>query len=181
MNPDPPSLPDELRSILDHSPLGDALLTWMPPGEIPPPAHQLLVHDSDMTSALANFHADSIHLKIIRLQHLDSLYLREVTLHAAISQNIVEYGLIAIHLDAFPADLHPQITAGKTPLGAILNASQLPYHSQPQGFFSVPTTALKTIFSSSAIGGSCYGRYNHLVRDDHTILARILEILPDLP
>ena len=176
-----PSIPRELRTILDHSPLSGAALSWMEPKDLPEPARQLLVHDADMTSALAHFHHSPISLRVLNLHHHDSLYLREVTLHATTSDAIVEYGLIAIHLGAFPAALHPPILDGKTPLGAILNESQLAYHSCPQGFFAIPHDALVEIFPASPTGGFCYGRYNHLVRDDETILARILEILPDLP
>ena len=182
MEAQPPHLPAELDQILSCSHLAGAPLMWIPSESVPEPFQHLLVHDHDMTSELAAFHEDSISLQVIHSEQNDHLYLREVTLHATTKGNPVEYGLIEILLDHFPEDLRPRILAGDTPLGAILNSSGLTYHSQPQGFLSVPTESLKEVFPKSPGGGNLYGRYNHLMRsDDDSCLARIIEILPSAP
>ncbi len=178
MNVSQPTLPAELSPILGRSHLADTPLTWLPSESIPEPHRRLLVHDHDMTSELAAFHGGEISLKVLHSRHQDGTYLREVTLHAAGSADPVEYGLIEILLDAFPPALRPEILAGDTPLGAILNGSRLPYHSEPQGYLAVPAPALRTIFPQSSGGEILYGRYNHLIRDDGPCLARIIEILP---
>lgn len=173
-----PILPSELTPILAISLLGTVRLDWLSASEIPAPYHQLLVHHHDMTSELAAFHGDSITLSVLQAQQSDSQYFREVTLHTATTGLAVEYGLIEILLDSFPADLRPLILAGKTPLGAILTSSGLSFRSEPQGYFTVPATALESVFSQSPAGAMLYGRYNHLICGDDTILSRILEILP---
>lgn len=171
-------LPNEFSSLLDASCLGGVPMSWIPPQEIPQPYQKLLVHDHDMTSELAAFHGDSISLTVLRSQLDDPIYLREVTLHAATSGNTVEYGLIEILLDSFPPELRSRILAGDTPLGTILTTSGLPFHSEPQGFFTVPAERLATIFPPSPSGKILFGRYNHLVGENAKIFARILEILP---
>jgi chorismate-pyruvate lyase len=176
-----PTLPLELSPLLASSLLGETPLAWTPETEIPHPYHQLLVHDHDMTSELANFHGDTITLTVLQAQQSGSKYHREVTLHTATTGTTVEYGLIEILLDSFPADLRTRILAGNTPLGAILNSSGLDYRSEPQGFFTVPSETLTTIFPESTTGKILYGRYNHLITVEKTILARILEILPHQP
>lgn len=168
----------EFNVLLATSQLGSVPLSWIPATEIPQPYQKLLVHDHDMTSELAAFHGDSISLTVLRSQLDDPIYLREVTLHAATSGNTVEYGLIEILLDSFPPELRPLILAGDTPLGTILTSSGLPFHSEPQGFFTVPSHALETIFPPSPSGKILFGRYNHLVGENAKIFARILEILP---
>lgn len=174
----PPPLPAELTPLLADSPLGATPLVWIPAAGVPDPYQSLLVHDHDMTSELARFHADSITLKVLHSRQSGDTYLREVVLHAASTGTPVEYGLIEIQLAAFPANLRPLILAGQTPLGAILNASGLDYRSEPQGFFTVPAETLDRIFSPSPGGALLFGRYNHLVCGESTCLARILEILP---
>lgn len=174
-----PTLPPELSPLLAASLLGATPLTWIPAIEVPQPAHRLLVHDHDMTSELAAFHGDSIALTVLQSSHTGGHYLREVTLHTAATGTPVEYGLIEILLEAFPADLRPLVLAGHTPLGTLITASGLPFRSEPQGFFSVPASALAPIFPESPTGKILYGRYNHLLRTDSTLLARILEILPN--
>jgi len=173
-----PSLPAELEPVLARSHLGATPLDWIEGESMPPPYGGLLVHQRDMTSALERHHGDAITLDVLQVREFHGTYLREVTLHAARSGAIVEYGLIAILLEAFPEALHGPIRAGATPLGAILNRSGLAYHSRPQGYFSLPAKALATLIPSSG-GEILYGRYNHLIRsDDDRCLARILEILP---
>lgn len=174
-----PTLPEELSPILATSKLGSTPLSWVAAEEVIPPFHDLLVHDRDMTSALERFHGDPITLEVLHSQRHDGIYLREVTLHAVTSGRPLEYGLIEILLDSFPPELRPEILAGETPLGAILNESGLGYRSHPQGFFTVPKSSLNGIFPQSSGGEVLYGRYNHLIREDNsTCLARILEILP---
>lgn len=173
-----PTLPADLSPILAVSQLGATPLSWIPAAEVPQPCHQLLVHDHDMTSELASFHADSITLKVLHSHKSAGTYFREVTLHAATSGAPVEYGLIEILLDAFPAEIRPRILAGDTPLGAILNSSGLDYRSEPQGFFTIPSRSLRAVFPQSPGGKILYGRYNHLMCGKCTCLARIIEILP---
>lgn len=173
-----PTLPTELNPLLADSLLGSQPLAWITPQEIPQPYQSLLVHDHDMTSALADFHGEPISLTVLQVRHTDQLYLREVTLHAGTTGIPVEYGLIEILLDSFPPELRPRILAGDTPLGTILTTSALPFRSEPQGFFTVPTETLARIFPKSPSGKILFGRYNHLITDENTTLARILEILP---
>lgn len=182
MEAQPPHLPAELDSVISRSHLAGTALGWIPAEGVPDPFQQLLVHDHDMTSELEKFHTDAITLEVIHCEQNEHLYLREVTLHAADCKTPVEYGLIEILLDHFPAELRPLILAGETPLGTILNESGLAYHSRPQGFLSVPAESLKEVFPKSPGGETLYGRYNHLIRsDDESCLARIIEILPSAP
>ncbi len=176
-----PTLPTELAPILATSLLGAAPLAWIPATEVPNPYRQLLVHDHDMTSALAGFHRDAIHLTVLQSKLSGESYFREVTLHAATTRTLVEYGLIEILLDSFPPELWPLILAGATPLGTILTTSGLVFRSEPQGYFSVPAEALRSIFPPASAGAILFGRYNRLICDETTCLARILEILPLSP
>lgn len=175
-----PMLPAELSPLLAASLLGATPLGWLPAREIPAPYQQLLVHDHDMTSELTGFHRDSISLSVLQSRQAGNIYVREVTLHAAATGTPVEYGLIEIRLDSFPADLRPLILAGDTPLGAILTTSGLDFRSEPQGFFTIPADVLRTVFPQSSTGANLFGRYNHLICGESTCLARILEILSPL-
>jgi hypothetical protein len=175
-----PILPAEFRPFLATSLLGAEPLAWLPAADVPPPFHQLLVHDHDMTSELAAFHGASIGLEVLQSRQAGLLYFREVTLHAGASGAPVEYGLIEIFLEAFPASLRQLILAEELPFGTLLNDSGLAYRSEPQGFFTVPSDPLRAVFPQSSAGEILFGRYNHLVCGKSTGLARILEILPPI-
>jgi len=172
------TFPAEFSPIPAASLLGATPLKWLPAGDIPAPYHQLLVHDHDMTSELAGFHQDSISLAVLQSRQVGNIYFREVTLHAAATGAPVEYGLIEILLDSFPAELRPLILAGDTPLGTILTTSGLDFRSEPQGFFTIPADVLRAVFPQSPTGAKLFGRYNYLVCGERTCLARILEIIP---
>ena len=174
-----PTLAAELTPFLKGSLLDGVELTWIPGDQVPQPQRDLLVHDRDMTTSLGEFHADTIALTVLRSEYREPLYRREVTLDTTVHRHAVEYGLIAIHLDAFPDELGARVLAEDTPLGTILNESGRPYISHPQGFYTVPGTALASIFPASSGGANLHGRYNQLLWDDGTCLARILEILPE--
>ncbi len=174
----PETLPTSLQASIASSLVARTTLAWLPASEVPPPYHGLLVHDHDMTSELGGFYRASINLTVLHSRQSNGFYFREVTLHAATTGLPVEYGLIEIVLDAFPAALRPRILAGDTPLGTILNTSGLAYRSEPQGFFAIPADTLMSIFPQSPADAVLYGRYNHLICGENTCLARILEILP---
>ncbi|MEM1084883.1 MAG: hypothetical protein AAGI48_12295 [Verrucomicrobiota bacterium] len=173
-----PTFPPELAFIIGESHLAKVALSWLPAEDVPEPYQGLLNHDHDMTSELAAFHGEPISLEVLKSEQNDHCHLREVVLHGAETDKPVEYGVIEILLDAFPAELRPDILAGHIPLGSLIINSKLLFHSEPQGFFSVPSDHIPDIFPKSTPSEILYGRYNHLIRDDGSCLARIIEILP---
>ena len=91
---------------------------------------------------------------------------------------IVEYGVIAIALEQFPAEAQEAIQAGLVPLGGLLHRAKIPFESAPIGFFSVSGAALEATPLRPPHGVTCYGRFNRLTRSTGEPLAWILEILP---
>jgi len=168
----------------------------LPPLAVPVPQRDLLVHDSDMTSTLENFHGGSLGLKVLsrRLEH--SVLYREVLLVLDGTNKPVEYGAIRIYLDTLASPWREQVLAGERPLGAILNASGMRYGSQPTAFFEVPADAfladvlqIQSRFadkkvqeslkpSADGVGRPLYGRRNTLTTEDGAVIAEIVEILP---
>lgn len=173
-----PTFPPELAFIIGESHLAKTDFIWITAEEVPEPFQSLLNHDHDMTSELAEYHGEPISLEVLRSKRHDHCHLREVVLHGADSGKPVEYGVIEILLDAFPADIHDDILSGNIPLGTLITDAALPFHSEPQGFFAVPAATISDLFPKSTPSGILYGRYNHLIRDDGSCLARIIEILP---
>ncbi|MEK0446029.1 MAG: hypothetical protein RLZZ399_1350 [Verrucomicrobiota bacterium] len=154
---------------------------WVDPGKMPEPFRGLLVHSGDMTSRLEAFHRGQIVLEVLRsLDHGDGRYSREVVLRRGRDREAVEYGAIEIFLDVFEAELRAKILAGNVPLGGLLNAAGLHYHSEPQAFFVVNSGAVLSALIGVREGEALYGRCNVLRHDDGRLIARIVEILPAL-
>lgn len=143
--------------------------------QIPQPYHDLLVHSRDMTPTLQRFYRHPIGLDVINRHHEAKSYFREVVLNAA--GNPVEYGMIRIALDLFPAIAQKRILEEKTPLGAILLEEGLAHFGWPQAFFAVRSDAQTS--HALALHESCllYGRRNVLLDGDRRLLAEVVEIL----
>ncbi len=148
------------------------------PRAVPEPLRTLLVHEGDMTSRLQAFHQSEIHLEVLKLERDGGSYFREVLLRGNLNAGPVEYGAIEILLEHFEPELQRQILEGRVPLGGLLNASGLKYHSEPQAYFSVRhDTQLAQLMGVSA-ELAMYGRCNVLRLECGKVLARIVEVLP---
>lgn len=144
--------------------------------EVAEPYRQLLCHGQDMTSTLARFHGGEVTLEVLHEEAEPTIYRREVILK--VGEKVVEYGVIQVFLDNFPAEIRREILAGGKPLGAILNDSGMPYRSCPVGFFRIEHESLKADFFPSGSGEFLFGRYNRLFDQNDLVLARIIELLP---
>ena len=151
------------------------------PESVPEPFRALLVHNGDMTSRLEAFHQGAISLEVLQsLRSGEDAYCREVILRRATDGAAVEYGAIEIFLDAFDAPVRDLILAGTIPLGGLLNAHHVQYHSEPQAFFRMsPDPVLAGLLGTSETA-ELYGRCNILRHDGGPFIARIVEVLPPI-
>jgi chorismate-pyruvate lyase len=145
---------------------------------VPQPYRQLLVHDGDMTPTLERFHCATIHLKVLRREKRNNVYLREVVLLTDEQEKPVEFGAIKIFLDLFPTAARNDILAERLPLGTILGKYKITHTSRPKGFLRIESDD----FINRALGltgkHTLYGRRNTLSNPDGNPLAEIVEILP---
>ena len=167
-----------LGEFLGTSVVSEARIEWCKPEKVPQPYRDLLWHDGDMTSSLERFHKDELTLQILRVEQAEGNYLREVVLRRQRDGRAVEYGVIEVVLPAFSPSMRLAIVAGGQPLGGLLNSTGLAYGSEPIGFFGIRGAEMGEIYPETPGGELLYGRYNRLIDDNGTCLARIVEILP---
>lgn len=150
----------------------------LPGASLPAVARRLLDHRRDMTSTLADFHGSALRVEILNVAVTEEYYLREVFLRTTATDRVVEYGVLAVALAAFTTTQRAELTAGRTPLGAILHQFEIPFVSAPLGFFTVPTALLPSLPLLSPAAHQGCGRFNCLSKPSGEPLAWILEILP---
>ncbi len=145
--------------------------------EIPQPYRALLVHSSDMTPTLAGFYGQTPRLRVLRREHRDGTYRREVILWLDEDAQPVEYGVIRICLDRLPESARRLVLEEQRPLGDILQREAIPHLSWPKGFFQVKSDA----HAGTALGlwrpGLLYGRRNVLLDGSRRLLAEVIEVL----
>jgi chorismate-pyruvate lyase len=151
------------------------------PAEVPAPYHSLLVHQSDMTSTLENFHGDRIHLDVVSRDRTNGDYFREVVLRLDGSNKPVEFGAIKINLKLFPGAAQDRILQERHPLGRILKECGINYGSRPQAFLRLTSDTLMNQLLNLRGSESLYGRRNTLFDPQDRPLAEIVEILPPVP
>ena len=84
----------------------------MPPVEfidgdtMPLPYRNLLVHSSDMTPTLRDYHGGPISLEVVQAEMSDQYVMRQVVLRRTSDNAPVEYGAIGIQLEGFPPQVN---------------------------------------------------------------------------
>lgn len=145
---------------------------------VPEPYRELLVHENDMTPTLEAFHAQTVHLRVLRRQQRDDFYFREVVLVTDEGEKPVEFGAIKINLVLFPPAARRLILEERHPLGHILRDCEVTHTSRPKAFLKIESDE----FMAASLGMSgkhvLYGRRNTLADPQQRPLAEVVEILP---
>ena len=150
----------------------------IPGAEMPEPYQHLLVHESDMTPRLRNFHGTGIGLRVVDRELSDQFVMRLVVLFRQDDGRPVEMGAIGIQLEGFPEETRAAVLAGEIPLGGLLEAHEIVHESSPKAYFSMVTDAFLADLLGVSPGITLYGRCNALAHPDGTVFADIVEILP---
>jgi hypothetical protein len=166
-----------LTFIRENCDIAQDIVRWLPGEKLPKREQLLLVHANDMTTTLSEFYGGPLHVKILHKTQRDDLYLREVYLCTE-SDQIVEYGVIAVALEQFTVSQQSAIHAGQVPLGGLLHQFQVPFVSAPIGYVSLPAKGLNVSSLPAPAGSTCFGRFNRLSKPTGEPLAWILEVLP---
>jgi hypothetical protein len=149
--------------------------------EMPEPYRYLLMHASDMTPRLRDYHQDDISLQVVNVEQTPEYVMRLVILRKRSTGEPVEIGAIGILLDGFGPEDRALIQAGQIPLGGILESRRIPHSSSPKAYFQI----LPDQFLHSLLGivpdAELYGRCNALTHADGIVFADIVEILPPTP
>ncbi len=151
-------------------------LIFLNGGAVPEPNRHLLVHQSDMTPRLRDFHGIPPALKVVSVECAGEYVMREVVLECR--GRPVEYGAIGIHLDGFPPHVRTMIREGTAPLGEILESEGIPHRSAPTGYFALEADAHMAGLLGTVAGKQLHGRCNVLSHADGTSFADIVEVLP---
>lgn len=145
---------------------------------MPEPYHSLLVHQSDMTSTLENFHHEQLHIEVLARHVVENEYFREVALVLNGSGKRVEFGAIKIILDLFSIEARQEILREQQPLGRILAAFGVVFASRPRAYLRMASDEFIERALNLEGRQFLYGRRNTLIDAWERPLAEIVEILP---
>jgi hypothetical protein len=153
-------------------------ITFLAPEELPAQAHHLLVHDSDMTPRLRDYHASPITLTVQGKGRIADYYVRAVVLGKATDGRAVEFGAIGIHLNHLSPQAQQMVLAESAPFGAILEQLAITHTAHPRGYFRIVIDQRLADLLQAQQGDVLYGRCNELRAADGQLLAEVVEVLP---
>ena len=171
---------DQLAPLIFFYGLGSARpqVTFIEPHEMPDEERWLLVHASDMTPRLHNFHGCEIGLDVHAKGRIGDYYVRASVLNRTKDAKAVEFGAIGIHLDVLEEDARALVLEGRTPFGSILGRLAVPHSSHPRGYFRINIDARLAELLNATEGETLYGRCNELRHGSGRTLADVVEVLP---
>jgi hypothetical protein len=153
-----------------------ALYALVPPDEVPPPYHGLLVHEHHMTVTVEEFHGEPVNVRVLaRILNGDS-YARKILLETQHTQRIVQFGIVRINFRYTSPAVRAAIEAEDTPLGRILIEHNVLRRIEPTGFVRViPGQALREWFSLDRPEPT-YGRLAYIHCDNQPAV-ELLEVV----
>ena len=151
------------------------------PEEVPPPYHELLVHEHHMTVTVERHHGDRVDVLIDNRRHDGPYYARRIFLALQKSRRVVQYGLVRIDLRYCSPAVRTEIIAGQTPLGRILINHDVLRRIEPTGFLRmVPGPELVKRFGLGE-PTPIYGRLAYIHCDGQPAIELLEVVAPEGP
>jgi chorismate-pyruvate lyase len=146
-------------------------------GRIPPPYHDLLVHENEMTSTLEEHFDGPLTVRVLSSFSKGRSYFRRVLLALERTGRPVAMGGVRLSLEGFNPAIRARILRERVPLGRILRDAGIVYGSRPSAFLRVtPNAEMMGIFWM-AESQTLYGRQTFVTLGQARI-GDIVEILP---
>jgi chorismate-pyruvate lyase len=169
---------DELVKLFFDAP--DALGQLTRVGHVPAPYDKLLDHDQHMTVTVEDHHDSRVDVQVLDVSETDGVYARKILLTRQSDDQIVQFGIVRIHMNFLPEPVGALIRAQKIPLGRVLIENDVMRQVELVQLFDVSCgPELQKLFGMSN-PGTTYGRTALIhVGDDPVI--ELLEIVAPEP
>lgn len=147
------------------------------PAQLPSPFDALLAHEEHMTVTLERFYGGPVALEVLLERSAGDAYARQIVLREPRQQRVVELGMVRLRLDVLPQPVRDEVLRKQTPLGTILERSELGREVRPLWFYALAEGLLLEYFGPEA-GGPLFGRVGAIFCDGQRAID-VLEIVAD--
>ncbi len=169
----------DLKSLLGLFPettLGVGVFQEATAEELPDSFRRLLAHDDHMTLAVESFHHCPVSVEVIHSRTDGNAYIREILLRRVTDQEVVQYGIVRLQLDALSQPTRDKILSEKIPLGRVLIEHGVLRQVELVSLWRIETGPRLGQFFSFPPGTITYGRTAMIHFGDHPAL-ELLEIV----
>ena len=144
--------------------------------DIPEPQKSLLDHESHMTVTVEKYHSAAVDVQVLRKNHQELTYAREIVLTRQTDQQVVQYGIVRLNLGYLSEQVREEIEGEKVPLGRVLIEHNVMRQVKLLSLYEVqPGPALLKTFGV-APETRCYGRTAMIFCNDQPAI-ELLEIV----
>jgi hypothetical protein len=148
----------------------------VPPGRVPPPYHDLLVHEHHMTVTVEAHNGDAVNVRVLEYRVAGDSYARKILLPLQKSGKVVMFGLMRVNFHYCSDEVRQRILAGQTPLGRVLIEANVMRRIEPTAYLRVfPGAAMMQWFGLDEPQPT-YGRFA-LIHCDEQPAVELLEIV----
>ena len=145
-----PSQGPDLRTLLGlFGPADDvvARAEVIPAHEVPPPYHDLLVHEHHMTVTVEAHHGDLVNVWILERWYSGDFYARKILLALQKTHKVVQFGVVRVDLSVCSPPVREEILGGRTPFGRILIKHNVLRRIEPTAYLRlVPGREMMSFF-----------------------------------
>lgn len=135
----PPAAGPNLEELVALLPPTDYLrqCEFVAAENVPEPYHSLLVHEHHMTVTVENHHGGLVDVKVLDCRQDGDSYARKILLALKKTGQIVQFGLVRIHLQYCSPEVRAEILSRRTPLGRILIKHDVLRRIEPTAYLRV--------------------------------------------
>ncbi len=152
----------------------------LPPADMPEPYRGLLVHIHHMTVTVEAFYGQLVNVRVLDARTDGGTYCRKIVLTLRETGEVVQFGLVRVHLDALSDAVREEILGGQTPLGRVLIQNDVLRHIEPGGYYRVTPCRQLCDWFALAAPATCYGRLGTIFAN-HRRAVEVIEILAPVP
>jgi hypothetical protein len=173
-----PARGPDLRTLLGLFQSNDVVQSYdvVSADEVPPPYHDLLVHEHHMTVTVEAHHGDLVDVRILERRHDGDSYARKILLTLQQSGKVVQFGIVRVDLRVCSPPVREEIVAGRTPFGRILIKHNVLRRIEPTAYLRVvPGAAMMGWFGMDRLA-PVYGRLA-IIHYDEQPAVELVEIV----
>jgi chorismate-pyruvate lyase len=135
---------------------------FVPGPQVPPPYHDLLVHEHHMTVTVESFYGSLVDVRILDRRQSGDDYARKILLALQSDERVVQFGIVRIILHHCSSAVQAAIVAGQTPLGRILIEHDVLRRIEPTAYLRVTPNPAMMEWFSLAEPTPTYGRLAYI-------------------
>ncbi len=148
----------------------------IPASEVPPPYHDLLVHDHHMTVTVEAYHGDLVNVQVLDKRRSGSFYSRKILLSLQKTGKVVQFGIVRVNLDYLPEAAQAEIVAEKKPFGRVLIEHDVLRRIEPTAYLRIEGGPKQMAWFGQTEPRPLYGRLA-IIHCDEQPAVELLEIV----